>query len=261
MSKFKDSMFGTFLVAFVTCAVCSVFVASAAVMLKPIQAKNAELFKNKNILIACGLVDKKDSISPAKCDELLSSVRIIQVDLATQKIVAEGAEALKYNERTASSTAGESVPISASPYHVGISSRGRCGLVFIATNPETKETRVVLPIVGKGLWSLLSGFIALDASDMNTVKCLLFYEQGETAGLGGEIENPIWLAKWVGKKAFDGNVPAVKVVKGAGNSEFEVDGISGATITGNGVTGTVDYWLAQYKPFLEKLAEETGGNE
>lgn len=260
MSKFKDSTFGTFLVAFVTCAVCSVFVASAAIMLKPIQEKNAQAFKNKNILVACGLISKSDAISVEKCDELLKSVRVLKVDLATQKIVAEGPEALQYDERTAAKTAGESVNVSG-PYKVGISTRGRCGLVFVATNPETKETRVVLPIVGKGLWSLMSGFVSLDAQDMNTVKCLLYYDQAETAGLGGEVENPNWTAKWVGKKAFDGNAPALKVIKGTADSDFEVDGISGATLTGNGVTGSVDYWLAQYKPFLDKLAEEMGGNK
>lgn len=259
MPNQKDSIFRTFLVAFVTCAVCSVFVSTAAIVLKPIQEKNAALFKNKNILVACGLIDKNDSITAEKCTEMLDSIRILKVDLSTNKIVAEGAEALQYDERTAAKTVGELVKISGSPYKVGLSTRGRYGLVFIAKNPETNETRVVLPIVGKGLWSVLKGFITLDGADMNTVKCLLFYEQAETAGLGGEIENPNWTAKWVGKKAFDGNAPAVKVIKGAATSDFEVDGISGATLTGSGVTATVDYWLAQYQPFLNQLAEEMGG--
>lgn len=263
MSKMKDSVFGTFLVAFVVCAVCSVFVASAAVILRPIQAKNAELFKNKNILIACGLIDKKDSISAEKCEELLNSVRILKVDLSTQKIVAEGPEALQYDERTAAKTPGESVAIAGSKFNVGLPSRGRYGLVFVAVNPETNEKRVVLPLVGRGLWSVMSAFIALDGNDMNTIKSLLFYEHGETAGLGGEVENPNWAARWVDKKAFDGNMPAVHVIKGAApmGAEFEVDGISGATLTCNGVNGTVGYWLALYKPVLDKLAEEMGGNE
>lgn len=265
MSKMKDSVFGTFLVAFVVCAVCSIFVASAAVILRPIQAKNAELFKNKNILIACGMIDKNDKITAEKCEELLNSVRILKVDLSTQKIVAEGAEALQYDERTAAKTPGESVAITGSKFNVGLASRGRYGLLFVAENPETKEKRVVLPLVGRGLWSVMSAFIALDGSDMNTVKSLLFYDQGETAGLGGEVENPNWAARWVGKKAFDGNQPAIRVIKGAApmDSEFEVDGISGATLTCNGVNGTVGYWLALYKPVLDILAEEEkmGGNE
>jgi len=251
MSKQKDSIFKTFLVAFLTCAVCSVFVASAAVLLKPIQEKNQALFKNKNILVACGLVDKNQSLSATQCEELLKSVKIVKVDLSLGVEVADEAQEAELAKQTVK-TAG-------TPYKVGIASRDRVGLVYIATNPETKETRVVLPVVGKGLWSVLKGFIALDAADMNTVKCLLFYEQGETAGLGGEIENPLWTAKWVGKKAFNGDLPAVKVVKGSGNGDFEVDGISGATLTGNGVTGTIDYWLAAYRPFLTKLAAENGG--
>ena len=250
MSKSKDSIFKTFLVAFLTCVVCSVFVASAAVVLKPIQEKNQALFKNKNILVACGLVDKNESITAERCQELLDSVKIVKVDLEL---------GVEVDDAQAEAIAAQKVKTAGTPYKVGIASRDRLGLVYIAKNPETNETRVVLPIIGKGLWSVLKGFIALDAADMNTVKCLLFYEQGETAGLGGEIENPLWTAKWVDKKAFDGSAPAVKVVKGTGNGDFEVDGISGATLTGNGVTGTVDYWLAAYRPFLEKLAAENGG--
>src|SRR5690606_9011452 len=63
---------------------------------------------------------------------------------------------------------------------------------------------VVLPIEGKGLWSTMYGFLALD-SDLKTIRGLTFYQHGETPGLGGEIDNPRWKSVWVGREAFDAN--------------------------------------------------------
>ncbi|MDO4582776.1 MAG: Na(+)-translocating NADH-quinone reductase subunit C [Planctomycetia bacterium] len=261
MSDKKDSIFRTFLVAFLTCAICSVFVSAAAVALRPIQQKNQELFKNKNILLACGLLEAGERLSATEVDKRLESVRVLQIDFATGKVVAEGAEAMKYDERQAAKTPGENAEIAGTTYPVGLPTRGKCGLLYVSLDPETKQvSRIVIPIVGKGLWSIMSGFLALDA-DVNTIGCLLFYEHGETAGLGGEIENKNWQARWVGKKAFDGSHPAVHIIKGAASADdpYAVDGISGATLTCNGVNATVGYWLSQYQPFLKKFAEE-GGN-
>ena len=68
--------------------------------------------------------------------------------------------------------------------------------------------KVILPIYGKGLWSTLYGFVALDHDDLNTIRSLLYYQHGETPGLGGEVDNPSWKALWNGKQAFgaDGSV-------------------------------------------------------
>ena len=263
-SSKKDSVFRTFLVAFLTCAICSVFVAGASVMLRPIQQKNQELFKNKNILIAAGLLERGEKISADEVAKRLESIQILKVDLATGAIVASGEEAKAYDERAAAKSATESVKIAGTKagakHKVGLATRGKYGTVYVTTVPDSGKQRVVLPIVGKGLWSVLYGFITLDLDDetnsFNRVSRLLFYDQGETAGLGGEIENPNWQAKWEGQKAYLNGEPAISVVKGGANPEspYEVDGISGATLTGNGVNGTVHYWLEEMKPFLEKLA-------
>jgi Na+-transporting NADH:ubiquinone oxidoreductase subunit C len=97
------------------------------------------------------------------------------------------------------------------------------------------------------------GFIALE-KDLQTVSGLTFYEQKETPGLGGEVENPQWKKQWAGKKVFDaeGKV-ALQVVKGSAEGEYGVDGLSGATITSNGVTNLVHYWLgpSAFGPFIE----------
>ncbi|MGL6196993.1 MAG: NADH:ubiquinone reductase (Na(+)-transporting) subunit C, partial [Thermoguttaceae bacterium] len=136
-------------------------------------------------------------------------------------------------------------------------------------NGEVKRT--IFPITGKGLWSTVRGFIALEA-DMNTVCAIDFYEHGETPGLGGEIENPNWQHGWIGKKVFAADAtgktetaPKIEVVKAgavdAGDetkSQFQVDGIAGSTLTCRGVSNTVRYWLGQngFGPYIEKTEEK-----
>ena len=118
-------------------------------------------------------------------------------------------------------------------------------------------TQVVLPMYGRGLWSTMYGFVSV-APDANTIKGITYYDQGETAGLGGEIANPRWQAQFVDKKLFDeqGN-QKFKIYKGssAADKEHGVDGLSGATLTSNGVQGSFDYWFSQngFGPFLAKF--------
>jgi len=111
------------------------------------------------------------------------------------------------------------------------------------------------------------GFIALDAADLNTILSFSFYEHGETPGLGGEVDAEDWKASWIDKKAFDaplvdgGNV-AIDVVKGKADkdAEHQMDGLSGATLTANGVEKLVKFWLGDegYGPLLHRLVAEGG---
>ena len=122
---------------------------------------------------------------------------------------------------------------------------------------------VILQIYGKGVWSTMYGFLALE-NDLKTVKCITFYEHGEIPGLGGEIENPRWQQNWKGKKAFDElwNVK-IHVIKGQVDTtrpeaKYQVDGISGATLTARGVDHLVQFWLGDdgYGPFLQQMRKE-----
>ena len=113
----------------------------------------------------------------------------------------------------------------------------------------------IIPISGKGLWSTLFGYFALE-SDMNTVKGITFYKHKETPGLGGEVDKDWFQDNFVGKKIFDnqGNLVSIKVKKGiiASNDYHSVDAISGATITGDGLTKFLNNDLNRYKKFLMK---------
>jgi Na+-transporting NADH:ubiquinone oxidoreductase subunit C len=107
------------------------------------------------------------------------------------------------------------------------------------------------------------GFISLDA-DMTTVVGFAFYEHGETPGLGGEIDNPNWKNLWPGKRIYDDQgktrIEVVKgtVDRGSANAIYQVDGLSGATLTARGVGNLLQYWMGQngYRPLLAKLKQE-----
>ena len=124
--------------------------------------------------------------------------------------------------------------------------------------------QLILPVEGKGLWSTLYGFLSLKA-DLESIQGLTFYDHGETPGLGGEVDNKNWKALWKGRKAFDerGRI-AIKVKKGqAGPPDadpYQVDGLSGATITSRGVTHLLAFWLGDdgFGPYLDQYRAERG---
>jgi Na+-transporting NADH:ubiquinone oxidoreductase subunit C len=123
---------------------------------------------------------------------------------------------------------------------------------------------LVLPIEGKGLWSTMYGFLALD-KDLKTVRGLTFYQHGETPGLGGEIDNPRWKALWPDRVAYDeAGEPVIEVIRGRAGTPDEdphrIDGLSGATITARGVMHTVNFWLGDdgFGPYLETLRQGGG---
>jgi Na+-transporting NADH:ubiquinone oxidoreductase subunit C len=88
-----------------------------------------------------------------------------------------------------------------------------------------------------------------------------FYQHAETPGLGGEVDNPLWKAKWVGKKVYDGQGRAIlSVIKGEVDANrpqavHQVDGLSGATLTSRGVNNLVHYWLGEqgFAPLIAHL--------
>ena len=120
---------------------------------------------------------------------------------------------------------------------------------------------VALPVAGKGLWSTLFGYIAL-APDLDTVLGIQFYKHGETPGLGGEVEKEWFTNNFIGKKIrnVEGEIIGIKVLKGKVDDSKEdaihqVDGISGATVTSNGVTIFLKDDLKRYEAYLNEIRE------
>jgi len=129
---------------------------------------------------------------------------------------------------------------------------------------EGEREFVVFPIEGEGLWSTLYGYISLE-TDMQTVRGITFYDHEETPGLGGEVDDPDWQARWEGRQVFDEDwQPVLEVVQNdVGPPEEEphrVDGLSGATITVRGVHNMIRFWMGEegLGPVLDRLREKEG---
>lgn len=119
-----------------------------------------------------------------------------------------------------------------------------------------------IPISGKGLWSTLYGYIALESDGM-TVKGITFYKHGETPGLGGEVEKEWFTSNFVGKRIVDdnGKLVSIQIIKGKVDEDspdayHQVDGISGATMTSKGLNAFLMSDLKKYEPFLQRIRRE-----
>lgn len=256
----RETVGRTLLVAFVLCVVCSVLVSSAAVGLRPIQEENREVERMRNILVVAGLYEEGTPVRDT-FDELVEA-RL--VDLETGEYVSGGElDPLTFSARDATKDHQLSVSIDPEDDLGGIKRRSKYEVVYLVNKADGSLDQVVLPISGKGLWSTLYGFLAID-SDMRTIRGITFYEHAETPGLGGEIDNPNWKAQWPGKQAFDEewNV-AIEVVKGPiverdPEATFWIDALSGATITSRGVTNLLRYWLGPNAlgPYFENMRQE-----
>lgn len=247
----KESVQKTISVAFLLCLVCSIVVSMTAIHLRPLQEKNKELDMRKNILMAAGLMEEGVSI-----EELFSPIETILVDLATGEEVEFDSS---YDQKKAARDPllGEKIPSDLDL--AGIGRRAKTVVVYLIRE-YGELSRIILPIHGKGLWSTMYGLIVLDKGT-NTIEGITFYSQQETPGLGGEVDNPIWKEKWKGKKLYDNTWQIIlRVIKGVVNPEnphaiHQIDGLSGATITSNGVENAIHYWLGEHAlgPFLTRV--------
>lgn len=264
MSTPKESTARTLLVAFVLCLVCSVFVSGAAVSLKPVQTSNKVLDRKKNILAAAGMYAPGEH-SASEIEESFGRFTVKMVDLDTgvvlgaEEIASAGLNPDLYDQIRAAKDPALSRALPADEDIAGIKRRENIAQVYVLED-EGRPQKIVLPVRGYGLWSTLYGFLVLEG-DANTVVGLAYYDQKETPGLGGEVDNPKWKAIWSGKKIYDdsGKV-AIDVLKGSveqghPHALYQVDGLSGATLTSNGVEHMLHFWMGDkgFRPFLDKI--------
>jgi len=237
---------------------CSALVAGAAVGLRPKQEANRQLDRQKNILYAAGLYDANKPIS-----ELFADIETRVVELESGRFVDEAEiDPKTYDQRRAAYTEDFGTDIPDKEDTAGINRREKYSLVYLVKK-DGKLSQVVLPVRGKGLWSTMYAYVAVDA-DLTTVRGISFYEHGETPGLGGEVENRRWAAGWEGKKIYKDDEVALQVIKGSPDSsnpdaEYQIDGLSGATLTSKGVSGLLEFWFGEhgFKPFFEQLSAKT----
>lgn len=256
MANKNDSIKKTLSVVIGLSLVCSVVVSTAAVGLRDKQQANAQLDKQTKIIEVAGI--EENAPVPQLFQEFIEP-RLVNFDTGEFVESSEdGADAASYDQRSAAKDPAQSQRLAAEDDAAKIIRRADIGTVYLVKQDDS-YSKVILPVHGNGLWSMMYAFVAVEM-DGNTVSGITYYEQGETPGLGGEIENPTWRAQFEGKKLFDDNFkPAIKIVKGGATPGdiHGVDGLSGATLTGNGVQHTFDFWLGDmgFGPFLAKVRE------
>jgi Na+-transporting NADH:ubiquinone oxidoreductase subunit C len=244
----------TITVTLIMCIVASILVAGSAVLLRPYQAANKALDFKRNVLSIAGILKTDQSV-----DEQFKKITVKIIDLDTGHFSDAITDTDKFDQNASAKNPEMSTKLDPEQDIAKIIRREKYAKVFLV-NDENGLSKVILPVRGYGLWSTMSGFIALD-KDLNTVLGFGFYDQKETPGLGGEVDNPKWKQMWVGKQIYSstGDVK-FEIFKGhveesMPNSEFKVDALSGATLTSNGVGNLIKFWMGSngYKPFLTNM--------
>ena len=202
--------------------------------LKPMQDANVALDKKKQILNSLNIRDLNDAQADAKYKEVVVADRVID---EKGKMLLPG------------TTGGENAgfKLDSKDYK-----EGKLALYICRVNGETKY---VIPVYGMGLWGPISGYIALNA-DKSTIYGVYFNHESETAGLGAEIkDNKAWQEKFQGKKLFkngDDKAIALSVEKKVEDPTTQVDAVTGATLTSNGVRDMLHEALGKYLVFINQ---------
>ena len=227
----------TFLFATIICVISAVLLSGISEGLKEKQKLNEELDVKKNILKAVQLQEPVDS--KMKAAEVLNvyETKIEELVIDENGEIVEGK---KISDIQAQAF-----------YPLYVYKEGDQIMAY------------AFPIVGQGLWSTLYGYMALEA-DVTTVRGVTFYKHGETPGLGGEIEKEWFQNNFKGKTIWstqENKLTPIAVLKGKVSEMYKddpeggkhyVDGITAATLTGNGVTDLIDQSVRHYEPYFSK---------
>ncbi len=218
----------TFIFATIMVLIVAALLATTAISLKPHQEKNVALEKKQNILSSIG-VDVERNMADKEyskyiVEELVLNNKGEEIDGIAFDI--DLAKELKKDSKD------QLLPL------------------FIAEKDNLRK--YIIPLRGKGLWGPIWGFMALN-DDLNTVYGAVFDHKAETPGLGAEINQGFFQEPFVGLNIFkDDNLVSIKVIKGGApeGDKHGVDGISGGTITSDGVTDMLLERLTMYEPYF-----------
>jgi len=220
-----------FIYASVMVIIVAVVLSSAATLLRPLQERNMRIEKMQNILSTIGI--------PAPRAEAIELFEQYIIDTKVLNHLGE--------------------EIEGDAFEVDLRDENRKPVeerqlpLFIAD--VEGELYYVVPVRGNGLWGAIWGYLSFKG-DLNTIAGANFDHASETPGLGAEIADPPFEQQFIGKRIFDddGDFRSVRVVRGGAPADdpHAVDGISGGTITSNGVTAMLRDGLQVYKPYFEK---------
>ena len=239
----------TLFYAAIVCFICSFMLSLFAVGLQPAQQKAAKLDLYRNILSVFELKKKDGSemIDSEVESTFQESIREIVIDRNGKVFEGQSFSDVPQDQRC------ELL------YTKFPNNADDCKLSVYSKVTDGKVSAYAIPLEGKGLWSTLYGYLALE-NDGSTIMGITFYKHAETPGLGAEISKKWFSDNFKGKKLLDksGSLASVKVYKGKAKDsglpkDHVVDGISGATITADGVTDLLKHCATVFDPFLSKI--------
>ncbi|NNE81455.1 MAG: NADH:ubiquinone reductase (Na(+)-transporting) subunit C [Silicimonas sp.] len=240
-------------VAFLVALISAVLVSVTSVTLKPLQEAHLEAERAARM---AAMLDRLPGMRDVMADLKVDALETRLVDLATGTFVSD-VDPATFDPIAAAADPEESVEIPTDADVARLGRRANLAQVHLLER-DGELLLIVLPVSGKGYQSTLRAMLALNA-DLTTISALTITEQGDTPGIGARVEDPDWLSLWPGKEIADADGRIViTVVRGAASGAHEVDAISGATITSNGVSNMLQYWLGDhgFGPFLARLRAE-----
>jgi len=235
----RDSNAYTFLFAAIMVFVVASSLAFTASSLKARQADNVRKEKMQNILSTIGIEVSREE-AEAKYKEYIQQA----ISLTADGSIDTNTDAFEVKLNTELKK-----PVQEQRFPLYIASVG-------------DQSYYIIPLRGAGLWDAIWGYVALK-DDRNTIKGAVFDHKGETAGLGAEITQAWFQERFVDEKVFDSNGKLMGIAvsktnndpQGLDKEDHEVDAISGATITGDGVTAMITERLQHYLPYLQKESQ------
>lgn len=243
----NESRTKTLVMAFLVSAVCALMVTGATVLLRPIQAANRAAEEQARIeALVQGIPGMADLL--AESGGTLSTVII---DLET------GRAARDVTRQTLDAALADMSNWTALPAGLdiaGLGQRPNFAQVFLLRD-DGAVSLVLLPLTGMGYGGRIDAILALEG-DMNTIAGIAITDHSETPGLGGRIEDPSWQAGFPGTRLHDDRgALRFTVPRGPAATPYQVDGITGATRTGQGISNMVRFWLGPegYGPFIRAI--------
>jgi len=256
----NESVSKTIGVAFCVCLICSLVVSFSAVSLRDLQNENKLNDKRIKILQAADIYNPDEEIK----DQFLK-LETKFVNFETGKLMNTYMDFSleEYDPILATRDSNLSSKVPTSEDIAVIKNRENIGKIFILRNDDYSINKLILPIRGYGLWGTLYGYISIE-NDFNTIAGIEFYDHKETPGLGAEVDNPKWKNLWPGKEIYQNGEVSLNVIKGKvdnndKDAQYEIDGLSGATITSRGVTNMIAYWFGEsgYSKLFKELNYES----
>ena len=224
------------------CLVCSVVLAVVSATLKPRQEANKENDIKSKVIQVFGIRNSDGSLIKDNGDiSKVFSSNIKGLVLDADGNVVDGKQVSELTDDE----------INARDKATGLK---KYYPLYVYTNPETGKKLYAIHVSGKGLWSTIKGYMALD-SDLSTIFGIVFYHNEETPGLGAEVAKPWFQDEFKGKKWLDkdGKVAQFRIVKpGSKLDDHSVDGITAATLTGNGVQIFLNQDFRVYNKYFVK---------